>query len=438
MVRNKHVSEHLHVAIVARRDFGSRHRPALHYAGAHERRLLRPCTKALRILVRIRKKRETVHATDHFRGERVSHHTIGQALFEVPILIRSLGKNVYTAPLLREAVIRTVDNSPFDRVAERCKAGQNDCEIAATLANGALQQTVDILKQNETWPILKLKEPVDIPPENTLLTLDSTRLGKRLCHRIVLAREASDNHIDIGNVNLARLIFIKHEMNVFIHHRPITKSRLITPGSKLLYRRSRWLPLVSPNRHKRTCRRHGEFRMLLVLIALEAKAKTAHAGKQLCYANNMSRHVSPFDSFLERLRRRGKKFPLYSIDLLADIARIDPKTLFRFEGSIGRWQNVLFISSMRTNMTTTVLGRLYRSIRMAAAHTTLHLLVTTARLQKIAIWHLPEKHLRQAVHASLAFSFSEYNEEVFLVQLFVEIALGKGSVCQDTVVERGK
>lgn len=86
-------------------------------------------------------------------------------------------------------------------------------------------------------------------------------------------------------------------------------------------------------------------------------------------------------------------------------------------------------------MATTVLGRLYRSIRMAAAHTTLHLLVTTARLQKITIWHLPEKHLCQAIHASFAFSFSEYYEEVFLVQLFVEIALGKGRVCQDAIVE---
>ena len=116
-----------------------------------------------------------------------------------------LSIDIYTLATLRESVSTAVYHTPLNRIAKLGQAGQNDGEVAAALTGRALKQAVDVFEQNIAWLILKLKESVDVPPQNTLLAFNATRHRQGLCNRVVLAGEPTHDHIDIGDADSAGL-----------------------------------------------------------------------------------------------------------------------------------------------------------------------------------------------------------------------------------------
>ena len=105
-----------------------------------------------------------------------------------------------------ETVVRGVHNAPLDRVAQGGEAGKDDGEVPTALRRGAFKQAVDVFEQHVARRVLKAQEPVDVPPEHTLLANDAACLRQRLCHRVVLAGEAADHHVDVRDVYGARLV----------------------------------------------------------------------------------------------------------------------------------------------------------------------------------------------------------------------------------------
>ena len=124
---------------------------------------------------------------------------------------------IHAFTTLRKTVFSTVNHTPLDRVIQVRKAGQHNGEIAAALRRGTFEQAVDVLEQDVAWFILQTKKTVDVPPEDTFFTLDAARLGKRLGDRVILTGKTTDNHVDIGDGTLARLVFIQNLVDVLIY-----------------------------------------------------------------------------------------------------------------------------------------------------------------------------------------------------------------------------
>ena len=126
-----------------------------------------------------------------------------------------------------------------------------------------------------------MQKSVDIPPEHALLALDTTSLRERFSNRIILARKTTNDHIDIGNINIALFVSIEYLIDILVNAASFSETFLVAAPGKLLAIVSRRFPLIRPNGLKRTRRRHIEFRIVGIAIALQTKAKASHAGKQL-------------------------------------------------------------------------------------------------------------------------------------------------------------
>src|SRR5579864_6746884 len=91
-----------------------------------------------------------------------------------------LSQDEDSTPSLWEAVVSRVDYAPFRSVAEVGKAPKDDCEVAASLRSGRLQQPVDVLKEKEAR-LFQCEQPVYLPPQDALLPDDAMGLAKDLC-----------------------------------------------------------------------------------------------------------------------------------------------------------------------------------------------------------------------------------------------------------------
>ena len=143
--------------------------------------------------------------------------------------------------------------------------------------------------------MLELKERVDVPPEDALLALDATRLRQGLGNGVVLTGEAADDHVDIGDINLAVPILVENNVDVLVHHRILAKARTVAAGGKLLGISSGRLPLIGPDGLVRTRGREIHLRFVGIVIPLKAQPKPADARKELGHSDDLlRRHVSPF------------------------------------------------------------------------------------------------------------------------------------------------
>ncbi len=181
---------------------------------------------------------------------------------------------------------------PLGGVAGVGQAREDDREVAATFFGRALEQTVDVLEDGVAG-LLEVEEAVNVPPQDALLALDAPGRGEGLRDGVVLARETAHDHVDVGNLGLARLKVVEHFMDVLVDDAARAEPRLVATSGELLTGRSRRFPLVGPDGGERARRRHVELGVVLGFITFEAQAESAHAGKELSDPNLVHRHVSP-------------------------------------------------------------------------------------------------------------------------------------------------
>ena len=145
------------------------------------------------------------------------HDAVFKPVGKLDLLRSELAKDVNTLAALRISILSAIHNAPLNDIAQVGKAAEDDCKVTATLGSRRFQQTIDVFKKTETR-LFHLEEVVDVPPKNALLSLNAPRLVKRSCHRIVLAWEASDDHIDIRNNTLASLGLLENLIDIFINY----------------------------------------------------------------------------------------------------------------------------------------------------------------------------------------------------------------------------
>ena len=96
-----------------------------------------------------------------------------------------------------------------------------------------------------------MQKSVDIPPEDALLTLNAASLREWFGNRIILARETTDDHIDIGNINIALFVSIEYLIDILVNATSFPEAFLVATPGKLLAIVSRRFPLIRPNGLKR-------------------------------------------------------------------------------------------------------------------------------------------------------------------------------------------
>lgn len=263
---------------------------ALHDAGVFELRCLLTNTKASRVLVRIGQDIELGHFVRVDGGEGPRHNAVMHAISKIDLAGVLLAEDINALAALGEPVFRRVDYAPFNGVIEIGEAAQDNGEVTTALRCGRLEQTVNILKEAEAG-LLHLEEVIDVPPKDTLLALDAVCLIERTRNRVILAREATDDHLYVGDFNLAGLSLLQYLIDVFVDNGIFAKAIHVATGRKLAGLGSGWLPLVGPNGAEGAGGLHVKLGMTRVGIAFEAQPKSADARKKLGNVN--LRHVSP-------------------------------------------------------------------------------------------------------------------------------------------------
>ena len=79
-----------------------------------------------------------------------------------------------------------------------------------------LEQSIDVLQKDQRRAA-HLDQPVDLPPEDALLTLDAVSLMEELGDGVVLTGEAADQQVVVGKGPLAALDGIEYGCDVLIH-----------------------------------------------------------------------------------------------------------------------------------------------------------------------------------------------------------------------------
>ena len=106
--------------------------------------------------------------------------------------------DVHPPALLREPVVRGVDDPPLDLVAEVGEGHQHHREVPAALARRGLEQPVHVLEE-QVRRALHRQHPVDLPPQDALPALDAQRLVEGPRHGVVLAVV---DHAAVGDIRL--------------------------------------------------------------------------------------------------------------------------------------------------------------------------------------------------------------------------------------------
>lgn len=287
---NKYITKHAALAVVVLSEVARQNMAALHDAGVFELRCLLANTKASRVLVRIGQDIELGHFVGIDSGEGLRHNAVMHATGKINLAGVLLAEDVNALATLRKSVFRRVDYAPFDGVIEIGEATQDDGEVTTALRCGRLEQAVNILKETEAR-LLHLEEVVDVPPKDTLLALDAVRLIERTRNRVVLAREAADDHLYIGDFNLAGLSLLKYLVDIFVDNGIFAKAIHVATCRKLAGLSSGRLPLVGPNGMEGAGGLHVKLGMTRVGITFETQPKSADARKKLGNVN--PRHVSP-------------------------------------------------------------------------------------------------------------------------------------------------
>lgn len=287
---NKHIAKYAALAVVVLGEVARQNVAALHDAGVLELRCLLTNAKASRVLVRVGQDIELGHFVRIDGGEGLRHNAVVHAIGKLDLAGVLLAEDINALAALGKPVFRGVDYTPFDGVIEIGEAAQDDGEVATALRCGRLEQAVNILKETEAG-LLHLQEVIDVPPKDTLLALDTVCLIERACNRVILARETTDDHLHVGDYNLAGLSLLQYLIDIFVDNGIFAKAVHVATGCELTGLGSGRLPLVGPNGMEGAGGLHVKLGMTRVGITFETQPKSADARKKLGNVN--LRHVSP-------------------------------------------------------------------------------------------------------------------------------------------------
>lgn len=287
---DKHIAKHTALALIIFGEIAGQNMTALHNAGVLELRGLLSNAKASRVLVRIGQDIELGHFVRIDGGEGLCHDAVMHAVNKIDLAGVLLAEDINALAALRKTVFSRVDHAPFDRVIEVGEAAQDDGEVAAALRRGRLEQAIDVLKETEAR-FLHLEEVIDVPPKDTLLALNTVGLIKRASDGVILAGKATDDHLHVGDFNLASFSLLQNLIDIFVDNGILAKAIHIATCRELTGLGSGRFPLVGPNGSEGASGLHVKLGMTWVGVAFETQTESTDARKKLGNVN--LRHVSP-------------------------------------------------------------------------------------------------------------------------------------------------
>ena len=287
---DKYITKHAALAVIILSKVAGQNMAALHNTGVLELGRFLTNTKTSRVLVRIGQDIELGHFVGIDGGEGLRHDAVVHAVNKIDLASVLLAEDINALTALGKTIFRGVDHAPFNGVIEVGEAAQNDGEVAAALRRGRLEETVDVLEETEAR-LLHLEEVIDVPPKDALLAFNAMRLIERASDGVILAREATDDHLHVRDFNLAGFCLLQNPIDIFVDNGIFAKAVHIATGRELTSLSSGRFPLVCPNGAERASGLHVKLGMTRVGIAFKTQTKSADARKKL--GNVDLRHVSP-------------------------------------------------------------------------------------------------------------------------------------------------
>ncbi len=159
-------------------------------------------------------------------GQGASQDTRAQQLVSRALVVPAeSADDEDAAALLGEPVLGGIGDAPFDFISEVGERREHHREIAAALTSRRLDEAVDILEEQmpdgSTGCELQAKQSVNLPPEDALFAHEAVRLTKCAGDRVVLARKAAHEQVDIWDDGMTataglRLVPIEDDCDVLV------------------------------------------------------------------------------------------------------------------------------------------------------------------------------------------------------------------------------
>lgn len=173
-------------------------------------------------------------------------------------------------------------------------------------AVGGLKQAIDVLKK-DAFRVPHLQNRIDAPPEDALLAIDAGSHACRFRNGVILAGEATHEHVEFRKFSFAVPDLPHNDRNVLVHAAARTEPTFIATPCELFGCAAVRLPVVGPDRSERAGRRHVELRMFWIVIAFQAESEPADAGEQFSHSYRALFHGTRYASICIGLQSEGDR-----------------------------------------------------------------------------------------------------------------------------------
>lgn len=152
-----------------------------------------------------------------------------------------------------------------------------------------------------------LQNRIDAPPEDALLAIDAGSHACRFRNGVILAGEATHEHVEFRKFSFAVLDLLHNDCNVFVHAAAFAEAFFVAAPCELFGCAPIRLPLVCPDRSERAGGRRVELRPFRMMVAFQAEPESADAGEQFRHSYRSVFHGTRYASARIGLQNAGER-----------------------------------------------------------------------------------------------------------------------------------
>ena len=162
---------------------------------------------------------------------------------------------------LHESVVSSIDDAPLHAVPQLSEGREDDAEVTSTLATRRLEQSIDVLQQDE-WRVLRNQRITYLPLQDAFFPFDS--LCPSTGYRVILTWESADQQSVVWDGRLVDGADILIDIYIFLAEvRTVAVKSVLTFPARF--------PLICP---------HG---IPIRIGVLEADTESSNASEQFAY-----------------------------------------------------------------------------------------------------------------------------------------------------------
>ena len=123
------------------------------------------------------------------------------------------------------------------------------------------------------------KNGVDAPPKHAFFTFNARCKTCGLRDRIILAGEASNEHVEFRQFTFAIFDLLDNDCDIFIDAASFAKALFVAAPCELFGGSPIWLPIIGPDGVEIAGWLHLEIGILGIAVTIKSKSESANAGE---------------------------------------------------------------------------------------------------------------------------------------------------------------